>query len=733
MNTSSKGHEFLDTVKPFCNGKNKDFFLNNNYDYPKKINIKVKRKNSWYQNLLKLYLYQQLDKKVGINSFQNQTRSPVILRQYFNAEINVFYNKNIKCKFKGRIRLHGSSYYDHNNLSSLHTPNHQELYNIFPSIRIKLDDGHINHSNDFSLLIPKSRHNENEIINSQIFREIGFISPDSFFLNASLNGNNKKVIFLDRDVKNILTFNKKRPGPYIATNKRTYFKDIGLSRFRGFKEQFYSAKDISFEFYLQTLDRFNFLLINNLKPFYTKNYLNDYEKEKFKMFVQLAYSTNSCHTLEFGDLRFYTNVYYNEFEPIFYDGMGNLFNNPDTEFENSDCYAKINESHLYLLDKPKDQLLDILNKINVEKLLSELRKRGIEVKKKNLINYLKDINKNLNLLNFNEKTQLISHENKFFQDDIKKYNEHFKLAFHYKNKIFEICDTLILYCLKKKFNEDELVELFSNQIARIDGYKIRFLRINKNVYLQNKIELDNKYNFLNIDNGNDNIIKLLFKDIKSNFNKNTNVLSLKSVGDNSKVFIKNSSLNNIKIYVDSCLTIDNSYLNKVQIFSNVKNQNCKNAVHFVNSFGNLDKIENSSYEFGDNLDFDLSNIIVKNIKIESSSNDCLGVKDGNYEFIRVNLYDCKDKSLSIGDKSNVYINDLSIKNDFELNKTKAEIVIKNSSYAKINKVNIQSNNLCAAVYRKNNSYGGSKLTLKKNNFLCKTDVYEHADSKIIYE
>ena len=77
---------FSDTVNPFCEGKNRDFFLNNDHDYPNNISIEIKKKNKWKENLFKLFVYKKLLISNKIENFGNPN-SPLMLREYFKANI----------------------------------------------------------------------------------------------------------------------------------------------------------------------------------------------------------------------------------------------------------------------------------------------------------------------------------------------------------------------------------------------------------------------------------------------------------------------------------------------------------------------------------------------------------------------------------------------------------------------------------------------------------------------
>lgn len=429
---------FSDTVNPFCEGKNRDFFLNNEHDYPSNISIEIKNKNKWKKNLLKLFVFQKLRISNKTENFGNPS-SPLMLRSYFKADIIVTFKDNIKCNFNGMVRIHGSTLSDHM-LKDIDFKNlkMEEIYNVFPSLRVKLKNGHINNSNDFSILSPGSRYNENEIVSSVLFREIGVIAPELFKITASLNGIEQKRLFLDRNVESILTFNKKRPGPYIATNRRQEFKNITLSRARQFNVN--NFKDVELHDYMRAIDWHNYILINNLKTENFRKILNNNENKIFKLYVQLAYATENTHGLDFGDFRNYYNIYYDEFVPIYYEGLGTLYSkidltntSKDHSFEKNKKINLNKDFHFFYLTQSTSALKNLIKKIDLISFRYKLEKRGVITDENKLQKYLETILHNIDYVNKAKNiNKTIINNTINFKKDIFRFNENFELVFFYK-------------------------------------------------------------------------------------------------------------------------------------------------------------------------------------------------------------------------------------------------------------------------------------------------------------
>ena len=137
---------------------------------------------------------------------------------------------------------------------------------------------------------------------------------------------------------------------------------------------------------------------------------------------------------------------------------------------------------------------------------------------------------------------------------------------------------------------------------------------------------------------------------------------------------------------------------------------CEDSINIKNSKGNLNQIDISN-SFFDALDLDFSNIVVKNLNVNNAKNDCADFSFGGYKIDQANLKNCGDKGFSIGERSK-----------FSLNKgniffTNIGIASKDDAITEVNKVNMESINVCFAAYNKKKEFKGSKINVK--DFDCK--------------
>ena len=137
---------------------------------------------------------------------------------------------------------------------------------------------------------------------------------------------------------------------------------------------------------------------------------------------------------------------------------------------------------------------------------------------------------------------------------------------------------------------------------------------------------------------------------------------------------------------------------------------CEDSINIKNSSGNLNEIDINN-SFFDALDLDFSNIFVKNLKVNNAKNDCADFSFGKYKIEQANLKNCGDKGFSVGERSKFSLDNGNI---FFTN---IGIASKDDAITNINRVNMESMNVCFAAYNKKKEFKGSKINVK--DFDCK--------------
>ncbi len=203
--------------------------------------------------------------------------------------------------------------------------------------------------------------------------------------------------------------------------------------------------------------------------------------------------------------------------------------------------------------------------------------------------------------------------------------------------------------------------------------------------------------------------------IRSNFNSslenisNTNALNnfgygISVINANSKSIIKNTIFKNLSApdlntgmgflgsinFYQSDVVIENS-----KFLSNLKGDDYLNIV--------ASKFEIRDVEFFDirydAIDFDFSNGSIENISIVDSNNDGLDFSGSNVKVSNVFINNVKDKGISVGEKSNIDIENIILKN------TNIAVASKDLSKVKINDIEVENSNIAIAAYQKKPEFG----------------------------
>ena len=691
--------------KKFCENNSNYFIKNINVNlYPKKIFIKTKETKSWYINLIKsFYSTPRSEWKIDHN-----------FKKYKRAKIRLDYGDNIFCEFEGKIKIHGGR------------KDHVDIKNLTSSIRVKIFDGHLNHSRHFALMVPSTKLEDNEIFITEFVHELGIISPDTFYTNVKINNNKEiKMIFQDMDYTEILRRNNRIDGVIVAENK-TKKNKYNLTRALNTEKQILGTGwKRNKNYYLNALDKTNYLVLN--EKFYKKENILLNEKnyfinhDKFKDFYLLISATNGFHGTQFGDRRYYYNLILDEIEPVYYDWRSNIL---DKNFKKSKSSInfKVSDEHVKSLVKK-------IENINLDNFNKTLKIKGVNISKKKLDDTIKKIVQYLNTYKSNFK----------YDNDNKQVNFDYKdnLIFHINENTYEVCNKNF-DCEEIQINEDVEKMLFQDHEIMHNNKTIKFTRKRKDNFKLNSIPKPNTinlFNKINLENG----LKLYFNNDVKVFTNEKNI-SLEYLNDNGRVYFIDGIVENFNIdvinsnksvktiknldqnYIPYCLTFYNTELNNITI--EASRLNCSKAIRFSNTSGNIKKliVNNSS---SDAVSAEISNLKIFETIIKNAGDDCLDFETGNYIFNSLELDGCIDKAFQIKRKSNVKVKKIKISN------SKYGVSVLDSSLLKVDLSNIETIKECLIVYRENDGYYGS-LAKVTNNFKCnKSKFFQDNSSQII--
>ena len=745
----------------FCKESSKMMDLKNiDNQKIKFIEVKLNNNRKWSKNSLKIL----------IGNFRLISSE---FKKRFGAKVIVKYDNNFICSLNASIRQSGGQR-DHIKLKD---------NSILQSIDVNLKNGHIQGITKFKLLIPNTRGSyEDEIFQTTLLRQIGYLAPRTKIIDASVNGIKSKMIFQEKSSKELLEYNLRREGPILEGDERFVYrlaKELPSNHLGSWESGMMKSIEKGVKAMLTKQLNSNFALksdqhklisenaISNLNLIYLL-WSNNYKDEKndfyffsygldnrllgfnnpknilkLDIYNLLIQSTNSHHSLAAINRQFYWNPIESYFEPINYDSNIKLDIEP-----NQIRFPITNETK-----KAFKSLEKILEDIDINNLYNSLLNTGINLSVKSINGKLKLIKKNLQVLkkhynnldkdlisyNQNKKIEISDWEN--YYQSLKNIDPNIHVVKHLKEKSeisnFEGCKVETLSCEKLNLNNELFTDLIGGNL-NINNKEYQYL--GKNADKVNFIN-ENKYQKIDFEN-----FKLFHTSgVKINFDQENKVLDIKQTTAGSRVFLFDGKIQNMTINftgvqsvrdeipyfpidikaLTGCLTLINLQIKNISITSD--KSSCEDSINFINVKGEVDNIliKNS---FMDGLDIDFSNVQINKAEIYGAGNDCLDFSNGNYKLNQILLSNCGDKALSIGEKSFLELDKIKINN------SNIGVASKDSSITSLNTISLENLKTCVAAYNKKQEYYGSFIKIKEMN--CRNydkKIDKDNSSKIIIE
>ncbi len=696
----------------------------------------------------------------GVRILTNRFRYvPDKYKRRFESSITISYDDGSKCFFEGRIR-HSGDEKDHiarveNSLSQ--------------SLDVHLKEGNIKGFTKFKLLRSNTRGNlEDEILVTEVLRNLNYLAPRTYKVKARVNQITSTMILQEKAAKEMLEFNKRRESSILEADERFFFQSVSkiednhlsgwemgvvpimnqsskymlskqvnsniLEKSEGHKKMslnsvnklnlIYLYFSNRFQDGLNNFNYFDYDLDNTLLANFNEHNIS--KLDEYNLFMQ---ATNSSHGLAANNRKFYWNSLEDYFEPINYDSNADINKN-----------IPIN-SFRYPLSKnfynSFDSLQKKLSELNYQKIIKNLGLSGIIFTEKELNKKIKKISTNLDILKQNyisyTTEEMIKH-NEFkevknlLENFHKNLNENYPQTYLIKNNFdisnFQKCEIFLENCLDINLSPLELSSLLEGDLSENDSF-IQYLGSDFNF---NRNFDYNKYKKINFKN-----INIFYEDgISLIFDEENNSINIKQELIGAKIFFINGELYDTKINFEGfnlknsdqkipsksfptnetgltgCLSLINTSVKNLSI--NVSNSTCEDAVNFINSSGVLNTVFIND-SISDALDVDFSDLKFKEIKIKSAKNDCVDVSYGNYKIEKLYSEKCGDKALSVGEKSDLYLNEISSNN------SKVGIASKDSSTVNIKNSNFYSVETCLSAYKKKQEFEGGIINFK--NMSCK--------------
>tara|TARA_B110000305_G_scaffold193795_1_gene217530 strand:- start:4471 stop:6633 length:2163 start_codon:yes stop_codon:yes gene_type:complete len=656
------------------------------------------------------------------------------LKKNFKAQVIVHYSFG-NCNYPATIRQNGD------------LKDHIKLQDGKPirSLNVKLKNGNILNAVGFKLLIPQTRNGLNEVLAALIFRNLGFLAPETFEVNTSVNGVNSIMLFQEKSAKELLERNLRREGPIYEGDETLYWENkeyergalepLSLSRLTN--DSWFEKGNNSQTIVLNSISKLqNAYLVyayNSVKNPYTI-FPNLQMNDIFNNYNSVMLAMNAAHGLRPHNRKYYYNAINSSFEPIYYDGNTDLNLEMNFSGVGSALYKSFVPLNNIVTNKPTNELINLsLNLDKNDVLLNDFLNRTNN-NDKALIFFERAIQqfKN-NMRKYETYDQEFKSKNYIIENDLKNYDawyQNFQKTQGVEQKIaINISKSDHKFIISWKDGETHIVS--SQEISKL--LSDNEFRNKRAVYFPlNRYEnLNDDYKYEEIGS---NLIKMS-TGIKIDVNEDKKILKFTQTHSSDWVLISSGDLSYWKVEfyglnhslqsgdlnsqrfnnhgLTGCFSIYESIVNH-STFS-VKGGGCEDSINFISSVGEnitLD-IENA---MADAVDADFSNLSFKNINIMNAGNDCFDVSGGHYKINKANLDNCNDKALSVGEKSNLIANNVIVKN--------SNIAISAKDLSKVIILTLDAKNisLCAEVKRKKQEFGGARLKINNNKCNSKVDV-----------
>ena len=335
---------------------------------------------------------------------------------------------------------------------------------------------------------------------------------------------------------------------------------------------------------------------------------------------------------------------------------------------------------------------------------------------------IKNKNKNI-LLSGNMKIDWLTNCNKIILRNHKNEDHAFELKQNismYKGKNF---------LLPKKF--DDLIHNIN-----VDKISDNQFEISKNIDLVKNTYIAKNHDFIvkkgvviKIRNGS-----TLFIEGNIKFEgESKNEIKIKSDGSGSLVFLNNK----VKIKYTNIENLGSpkieryilygglNFINTNSVLENVsvKNSKSEDAINLINSKVLLNDIYFENIQ-SDALDIDSGLIEFKKITCKKIYNDCLDISGSNTSGNFLNVDKSQDKGLSVGENSDVKIENLVIKN------SKLGFAIKDGSKVYLENVELINNEFDIAIFNKKQEFTNPSLEVK-NLLNVKSKILQSKNSELV--
>lgn len=659
--------------------------------------------------------------KFARNQFKiltSRSNIPDKLKKKFKAKIVVNYAFGT-CRYHGNVRQSGDLK-DHIKLI------HSDA--VTQSLDVSLKIGNILNAVDFKLLLPETRKGLNEIFATTLFRNIGFIAPETFEVNVSVNGVKGIKLFQEKARKELLERNHRREGPIFRGDEALIFgneRNGQLDRMslatlynRSWFEKGASSRQM-------ILDAYEILQTASLKSRFHQNesgrlsyFIPDLLSETiYNDFMGVLIAMNGSHGLFLNNRKHYYNAIAGTFEPIYYDGNVDLslyWTKSSTGLMpvkvSEETLAKAQE--LIFDNKLREEFLErIINQkqanVFYENSLATFRSNLAKIQSQNSsiedVLVSSSIESESKYISWYKDFQKLKNLDQKIVEDIREAGTVYQVTLDDGGVLVLNREQILDVISKNKLNGDRLVyipsslDIAQEQDSEIKKIALGSLKITMSKGMSLTYNLQEKR--LGFYQSQPSDWALVHDSYINGW-----AISLNGLISKSSKSLQEQRFNTQGI--TGCVTIYNSELIDTSLA--ISNGQCEDSLNLINTTGKKITI-NINNSFADAVDADFSSLKIDSLEISNAGNDCFDVSGGRYYVTIAELKGCGDKGISIGEKSSFEGDDISIEN--------ALIGISAKDYSKAFARNLSIKNVvtCGEAKKKKQEFGGGILHIGSTN------------------
>lgn len=697
------------------------------------IAVEIAKSRKWFKNSISILTS---DERNIDDRYKDRLKATITVSYSFGD-----------CAYPARVRQSGD-WKDHIKLI--------QGGNVVSSLDVRLYEGNILNAVRFKLLLPETRNGLHEVLATLLLRELGYIAPETFMVSADINGVAETFLFQENAEKELLERNLRREGPIFEGDESILWnvdgfepfdlEDISLARLSN--DNWAEKGETSLLMALNAFDAVqNAYLIyaDEVDPdaneFRTQIIPNtDAAHTDFESYALLSIAMHGSHSLRPHNRRYYFNSFIQDFEPIYYDGNVNfLRRGTSADWDDVPGVREYFITHAdpVIMDRLEAEIMrlkedDVFRQAFLQRVggqteaAASLFSEGLEITVENFAELQADI-KNASL----------------------------------SDQAYSVPD---LQAARTRYVERAGVHGIVTDVIELDRRPLSGRLIvqdgdNSQINLTPgelvKVMSDNSYNDRRTvllakpdQEVADKFVTVPFLDgeIVSSFGATATVdtqertLIVTQTNPTDWVLVRGATIEDWTVTFEGgaqdpaqqsaqrfnefgltgCLNFYDVTFIESHLFG--YDGQCEDSINLVSSRGTLATfvVEDG---FADAIDIDFSEVVIEDLRVSRTGNDCFDVSTGIFTIERGQLSDCGDKGISVGENSLLDAADVTIES--------AVIGVSSKDFSKTNIQNLAASDvaICVEAFQKKQEFGGGLLTI--GDYDCVGEINQDAASAIV--